>query len=176
VADNKPIAKVLVAADGSDASWSALRFGADLAAFAQAPLVVVHVLLQGPVPRGIAEDAGLDMGSGRYTRGGDAIGSTWFFPQPMSEDDLEAIGRTLLQKAEGLAQERGAPSVDCQLKDGMISETLLSVLHDEAPDLAILGRHGLGQAAPGRRRRRHIGSVSRRVMTEADCPTTLLSA
>jgi len=176
VADTSPISKVLVATDGSDASWAGLRFGADLAAFADAPLVVVHVLLQGPVPRSIAEEAGLDVASGRYTRAGDAIGSTWFFPQPMNEDDLKTIGRTLLDKATAIARERGAENVDCQLKDGMISETLLSVLHDQRPDLAVLGRHGLGQAAPGRRRRRQIGGVSRRVVTEAHCPTTLLSA
>jgi nucleotide-binding universal stress UspA family protein len=177
VSDATPISKLLVAADGSDASWAAVRFGADLAAFAQADLAIVHVLLQGPVPRGIAEEAGLDTNSGRYTRGGDAVGSTWFFPQPMSENDLEAIGRKLLDRAQALAEERGATKVSTDLKHGMISETLLSVLHDKQPCLAVLGRSGLGQSVPTRqRRRRRIGGVSRRVMAEARCPTTLLSA
>jgi nucleotide-binding universal stress UspA family protein len=175
VAGDPPITKIVVAADGSAPSWAALRFGADLAAYAQARLVVAHVLLHGPVPRDITEEAGLDPSRQRFSRGGDAIGRTLFYPQPMTEDDLEAIGRTLLDKAEAEARARGAGEVETLLKDGMTSETLLAVLHDERPCLAVLGRHGLGAIKRSGRSRHRLGGVSRRVTEEAACPTAVLS-
>lgn len=144
--------RILVAADGSEASSAAVRAAANLSNRAGAQLHLVHVRLRSPVRRD---------------------------PPPYSahlERAIEDHAASYAEKTEQLMRRRifeagteGADVTGVHLPEGRGAEEITGLAAELAADLVVIGRRGLGPL-----RRLLMGSVSEGVARLAPCPTLIV--
>jgi nucleotide-binding universal stress UspA family protein len=139
------IRKVLVAIDGSEPGLRAARLAADLAVKYGAELHMVQVVPPFAVTKELQEFAQVER-----------------IDLPTSQD---VVTRYLLGPAESVAATAGVRIVLKDVLTGDPAERLLDYARDQAIDLIVLGRRGLG-----RMRGLLMGSVSLKVCSLADCP------
>jgi nucleotide-binding universal stress UspA family protein len=82
---------------------------------------------------------------------------------------LETLGAQVLDRAEVLANEKGAENVSRVIEDGDPASHLLDIADRENADLIVVGSRGLG-----RLRELLIGSVSHKVAMLAKCPCLIV--
>jgi nucleotide-binding universal stress UspA family protein len=141
------IRTVVVAVDGSDPSFKAVRLGADIAAKYGARLHLVHVIPEGDIPdpiRRFAESEHLS-GPPYYVR-------------------YRYIGENILRTACDEARKSGVSDPHTIIVDGDPATTILRYARENAADMIFVGCRGLSDAAG-----MILGSVSHKVTHLADC-------
>jgi nucleotide-binding universal stress UspA family protein len=163
---------ILVAVDGSELSRKALGMAIDLAVQYDAKLSIVHVHLHGrPVDElsKMAEvehmvshaSTNLQLGAGR------PIPSTIAGVLEHALDATEVItgiGDFILASARDDANEAGLENVPTYSRDGDYADGILDTADESGADLIVMGQRGLG-----RFRQMILGSVSNKVVQNANC-------
>ena len=154
---------ILVPVDGSVHSLKALRIAGDLADKYGGRVVLLHVL----VPRRktsrilglpIAPKLPLDVVAMLRGDGADAP------PDPVPEDILEAVGRTVLHDAEERIARRGLDLEVMPVERGDPVECILIAARHAGAHTIVMGCRGLSDLdSTG------FGSVSQQVFQRADC-------
>jgi nucleotide-binding universal stress UspA family protein len=145
--------KIAVAVDGSDHAAAAVRLAADVARTYGAKLVVLHVMRH--------------LGSDRIPRGLQRLEQMEHIK--VSEADmLRTVAAEIATEARDLAMSIGAGDVETAVEDGDPAARIVTYCQENAVDLIVLGRRGLGQF-PGM----IVGSVSQKVSNAVPCPCLL---
>jgi nucleotide-binding universal stress UspA family protein len=149
--ETRLIRKILVPTDGSDASVSAARYAAEIAACESAQVVLLNV----------AETSALTQFVGYSVRGGrhPAIG-------------LREVGESVLGKT-GQAFLAADIPVRTKIIEGFAPETIIREAEDGNYDLIVMGSHG-AQGGALRRVLFGLGSVAESVVSNAPCPVLLV--
>lgn len=132
---------ILAATDGSDHALRAVEAAASLAGAAGARLVVTTVVY---VPRLYRADLG-----------------------PGITEGIRDAARKALDDARRAVGDVGG--VSYLLAEGEPAVEIARLVRDEAVDLVVLGRQGMGAAV-----NRELGGVSTRVLREVDCSVMLV--
>jgi len=165
---------ILVATDGSDTAMRAVELASEIAAKFEVPLTVAHAMHFGRPPEEMARMAEVEhlvesakgrapvdfpdvpdtmLGLFRDTRPGD-----------QSMRLVTMIGEELTSRAADRAKELGVTSVKTRSVVDDPAEGILGIAEDVGADMIVLGHRGLG-----RLKRAVMGSVSQKVMNNADC-------
>ena len=145
----KPITKILVPIDFSEASKEAIRTGAELSRRFGASLTLVHV--QEPinliVPDGYA------------------------FFVPGQHEQIHAELEKALAAEKQVAEAVGVAQTQTRLIDGIASFSIVELARKEGFELIVMGTHG-------RTGLKHVllGSVAERVLRTASCPVLTVKA
>lgn len=163
---------ILAATDGSDHASKAVGLAADLAEKYGARLVLLHVLLQEPVPEEMLRWAEVEhlveepeppaagpmaTGYGRFA----ALGRGRGVP---SGRVLAAVGEAVLEHAKRLAQDKGAGRVETMMEPGDAAGTILEAARRVEADMVVVGSRGLGEL-----KGLLMGSVSHKISHMAPC-------
>jgi nucleotide-binding universal stress UspA family protein len=137
--------KILVAVDGSKYSKKALDFACELAAKFDSSLHIVHV------PQGSAADRVMVLGGASIMI-------------HAGREQIEKAGRTLIEAATGIAEERLPGKVTTELRGGDPAAGIVSSAKEKKSDCVVLGSRGLGDFGG-----LLLGSVSHKVNHSAPC-------
>jgi nucleotide-binding universal stress UspA family protein len=170
------IKRVLVAIDGSEHASKALDLACALASRFGAELIALHVIPDKPLSDAEREMAEVEFHAeiaqgfdvARLT---DAQGNVRLMSQRLAEQAAatggrfrRALGERFIEAAARRARENSVRRVRTLLKDGDPAAAILRAADDEAADLIVLGRRGLGDLAG-----LLLGSVSHKVAHLASC-------
>ncbi len=133
--------KILLAADGSAASFKALDFVAQIAKPLNADVTIISVAQAVPVIKGQEGISFEDVAN---------------FEKSIAEG-MKKMARKLLEKAEEAFLEKGI-QVKTRLEKGQPAEVICKIAEEENFDLVVLGSRGLGGF-----KGMFLGSVSNRV-------------
>ena len=139
---------VLVALDGSEAATRALAVAADLAVRYGATLHLVHVMLR---PMVVSEELKEFARTERVDL--------------MVAVEMSAQGQSILAAGQANAAAKGVHSLKTEVLTGDPAQRLLEYAREQAVDLVVMGRRGVGQI-----RGLLMGSVSWKVSNLAECP------
>jgi nucleotide-binding universal stress UspA family protein len=139
---------ILVALDGSEPATRALAMGADLALRYGATLHLVHV-----APRPMVVSEGLK----EFARAERV-------DLPVAVE-MSAEGQSLVAAGQATAIAKGVHAPKTSVLTGDPAERLLEYAREQAVDLVVVGRRGIGQI-----RGLLMGSVSWKVNSLAECP------
>jgi nucleotide-binding universal stress UspA family protein len=170
------IKRALVALDGSDHAARALALACEVAQRFGAEVVALHVVSDtalSPAEREMAEvefhvEVARSFDLARFS---EVDGDSRLMTQRLAEQAAAtarrfrlALGERLLDDACARARERQVASVRPLLREGDPAKAILEAAQQEAVDLIVLGRRGLGDLAG-----LLLGSVSHKVAHLADC-------
>lgn len=136
---------ILVPVDGSEHSKKALEFACELAAKLHGKLHLVHVA------QALHQDKTLVLGGAAIT-----IHS--------SQEELEKIGRKVIEAAEQLATQHGCGDVEAEVLEGDPAKMIIKAATDNNADMIVMGSRGLSDISG-----LLIGSVSHKVNHLAPC-------
>ena len=169
------ISTIIAPIDGTEQSDSALRFASDIAQKYNASLVLVHALLRGTsvsIMQEIADEKGFldqvrdDLANVETI----PIATVAGVAAPMEvlpNETLERFGRLLLQSAsEGIT---GASGIRTRVIDDDPAKAILQCVEEEQGDLVVIGSRGVGDL-----KSLLLGSVSHKVVEEANCPCVVV--
>jgi nucleotide-binding universal stress UspA family protein len=139
---------ILVALDGSEPATRALSMAADLAVRYGATLHLVHVMLR---PMVVSE------GLKEFAR-------TEHVDLPVAVE-MSAQGQSIVAAGRASAAATGVHRLKTEVLTGDPAERLLGYAREQAVDLVVVGRRGIGQI-----RGLLMGSVSWKVNSLAECP------
>jgi nucleotide-binding universal stress UspA family protein len=139
---------ILVALDGSESAGRALALAGDLAVRYGATLHLVHVV---PRPMVVSEELR------EFAR-------TERVDLPVAVE-MSGLGQSIIAAGRAAAAAKKAHSVKTEVLSGDAAERLLEYAREQAIDLIVLGRRGIGQI-----RGLLMGSVSWKVNSLAECP------
>jgi nucleotide-binding universal stress UspA family protein len=137
--------KILVAVDGSEYSKKALEFACELAAKFDGSLLIVHV------PQGAAADRVMVLGGASVMI-------------HAGRDEIEKAGRTLVEAAQKIAEDRLPGRVKTELRGGDPADEIVKTAERNASDCIVIGSRGLGDFGG-----LLLGSVSHKVNHSAPC-------
>lgn len=170
------IKRVLVGIDGSDHANKALDLACAIAGRFDAELIAVHVIADKPLSAAERQMAEVEFHA-EIAHGFDAArlldaqGNVRLTSQRLAEQAAitggrfrRALGERLLEEAARRARENSVASVRTILQDGDPAGAMLRTAEDEAADLIVMGRRGLGDLAG-----LLLGSVSHKVTHLAKC-------
>jgi nucleotide-binding universal stress UspA family protein len=144
---DRPILRIVIATDLSEASSGALRLGSEIARTFDADLLIVHVLPDDDVPRSVSRALGMQPGDMLERRAGEAEGR------------LRHIESVL---------GRGRAQVHACVRCGSAATEIVRLAKEAAADLIVLGSHrstaGKGACAE---------PVAERVRVRASCPVVV---
>lgn len=167
--------KIIVATDGSDTGNRAVDFAAALSAKFKQDLCVVHVLMHGRPPKEFARMAEVE-GLMFPTTPEAAKNKTEFqinFPSAAEElataKAVSALGDHIAKQAKRRAQDAGAHNLTTEICAGDIADEILDLAEAEKADILVLGRRGLGRV-----REALLGSVSQKVLHNAECTVIIV--
>lgn len=173
-------AKIVVAADGSEASNRAVDLAAELSAKLERDLCIVHVMLHGrPTAefKHFAETEGLAevlADSAGVQKGFSFASLHGLFAS--AEDEVQtarltvAVGEHVAATARTRAENAGARHVTARTYVGDCADEILDVAEDEGAFMIVMGRRGLG-----RMREALLGSVSQKVLHHAPCTVVIVN-
>ena len=138
------ISRILVAFDGSEHSKKATELAVDLALKWNAELYFVHVLEETNIPEGFKEYARVEHVS--------------------PYDYFDEANQQLLLPALDRAKAAGVGKVESISLQGHPADEILKAAQNHNVDLIILGSRGLGRFS-----RDFLGSVSTKVLNNANC-------
>jgi nucleotide-binding universal stress UspA family protein len=139
---------VLVALDGSESASRALAMAADLAVRYGATLHLVHV-----APRPMVVSEGLK----EFAR-------TEHVDLPVAVQ-MSAESQSIIVAGQASAAAKGVHRLETEVLTGDPAEQLLDYARQQAIDLVVVGRRGVGQV-----RGLLMGSVSWKINSLAECP------
>ena len=137
--------KILVAVDGSEYSQKALELACQLAGKFDGSLHILHV------PQGAAADRVMVLGGASVMI-------------HAGREQIEKAGRTLIEAARKIAEERLPGKVTTELRGGDPAEEIVKSAKENASDCIVLGTRGLGDFGG-----LLLGSVSHKVNHSAPC-------
>lgn len=171
--------KIVVAADGSEASNRAVDLAAELSAKLERDLCVVHVMLHGRptaefkhfaetegLVEAVADSAGVPKSSSLASLHG-------LFAS--AEDEVQtarltvALGEHVAATAKTRAEDAGARNVTARTCVGDCADEILDVAKAENALMIVMGRRGLGRV-----REAFLGSVSQKVLHHAPCTVVIV--
>lgn len=167
---------ILVAVDGSPDANKALELASDIAAKAQARLVVAHALLEDALPervRALVDPAALS-GQARedLENGANQAEALRYAALPVPQlpvEVLQEVGTAVLDRCLILATSAGLSDVETVLLDGDPAEGIVAEADKQQADLLVLGSRGLGALEA-----LLLGSVSHKVSRLATCPSIVV--
>ena len=138
---------IMVAVDGSDASFKALDFAADLASKYGSKLWLVHVVQSREIPEGLKQWARVEH-----------VQSP---PEWLLE---EAIAENVLTAAADRARAHGVKSVEGVSENGDVARCIIDAVRRHSVDVVVMGTRGLTGL-------KHVvlGSVAERTIRHASC-------
>jgi nucleotide-binding universal stress UspA family protein len=139
---------ILVALDGSEPATRALAVAADLAVRYGATLHLVHVILR---PMVVSEEL-------------KEFARTERVDLPVAVE-MSAQGQSIVAAGQASAAAKGVHRLKTEVLTGDPAERLLEYAREQAVDLVVMGRRGVGQI-----RGLLMGSVSWKVNSLAECP------
>ena len=169
------ISTIVAPIDGTEQSESALRFAADIAQKYNASIVLVHALLRGTsvsIMQEIAEKKGFldqvrdDLANVETI----PIATVAGVAAPMEvlpNETLERFGKLLLESAK--ASVSGVSDTRTRVIDEDPAKAILQCVAEENGDLVVIGSRGVGDL-----KSLLLGSVSHKVVEEADCPCVVV--
>jgi nucleotide-binding universal stress UspA family protein len=138
---------MLVAVDGSDGSFKAVDFAADLAEKYGSRLHLLHVVPEGSVPAGLRQ----------WARAEHVDASpVWLYEQ--------AVADAVLQAAEDRARDRGVDRLSRIVEHGGAAQRILVVAQRIGADLIVMGTRGLSDLQG-----LVMGSIAHKVSHAATC-------
>lgn len=137
--------KILVAVDGSEYSQKALELACQLTEKFDGSLHIVHV------PQGAAADRVMVLGGASVMI-------------HAGHEQIEKAGRTLIEAARKLAEQRVPGKVTTELRGGDPADEIVKSAEEDASDCIVLGSRGLGDFGG-----LLLGSVSHKVNHSAHC-------
>ena len=172
--------KIVVAADGSEASNRAVDLAAELSAKLERDLCVVHVMLHGRptaefkhlaetegLVEAVADRAGVQRGSSLASLRG-------LFASAADEVQTAkltiALGEHVAATAKERAEDAGARNVTARTCVGDSADEIVDVAEAEEAFMIVMGRRGLGRV-----REALIGSVSQKVLHHAPCNVLIVN-
>jgi len=135
----KMIEKILVPVDGSEQSYKAIQFAADLAKQNDATIYLLHVFKLSVIPEGL----------GGYIM--------------TDRVELQALGNKIIALAEDEAKKKGVTHIETTVIEGDPSERIINYAKDHDVDIIVIGSRGLGTF-----KGLLMGSVSNKVSHRAD--------
>ena len=173
-------AKIVAAADGSEASNRAVDLAAELSAKLERDLCIVHVMLHGRptaefkrfaetegLVETVADSAGVQRGSSQASLGG-------LFASAADEVQTAkltiALGEYIATTAKSRAAAAGAQNVTVRTCVGDCADEILDVAESEEAFMIVMGRRGLGRV-----RETLLGSVSQKVLHHAPCTVAIVN-
>ncbi len=132
--------KLLVAVDGSDASYRAAAAAGALAAQLDATLLALHVISDAPLPKELRQMIELEQ---------------------INESRLEILknsGTMILDRVAAKARESGAQRIETEMRQGDPADVIVKAADEGQVDLIVMGHRGLGEV-----KALLLGSVSRKV-------------
>ncbi len=145
----RPVRSVVVALDGSDASWQALRFVSSLELEAGARVRLVHVMDEAEIPESLVRRR-------LHTE----------LEQRLAERRVEV--ERLLEAAARTIGARGRV-VDRAVRVGNAGAEIIRAASEAEADLVVAGARGLGTV-----KRLLLGSVSEQLLRRAACPVLVV--
>lgn len=171
--------KIVVAADGSEASNRAVDLAAELSAKLKRDLCIVHVMLHGRPSaefKHFAETEGLveAVADDASTRGGPGFASLHgLFASAADEIHTAkltiALGEHIAATAKRRAEDAGAHNVTARTYVGDCADEILDAATAEKADMIVMGQRGLGRV-----RGAVLGSVSQKVLHHAPCTVVIV--
>ena len=170
------IQRILVAVDGSEHATRALELAVDLASRFGAELIAIHVMTGRPLSAAELKLAQTEFQAEivrnfDVTPWVDARGDPQLMSERLTAQALEtasrfrlALGQHLTDDAVSRAREQGVVRARSLLCDSDPAGAILAAAKNEAVDLIVMGRRGLGDLAG-----LLLGSVSHKVAQLADC-------
>lgn len=140
---------IIVAIDGSDASKKALETACGLAKAFDAELHLIH--------------------SPQLETTSIAVGYS-VVDMPVSQEQIEAAGKEVMESAMARAAELGTPPADHTIGADDPADDILNCAKLNDADLIVMGRRGLGSVAS-----LFLGSVSQMVSRGAECSCLTVS-
>jgi nucleotide-binding universal stress UspA family protein len=138
---------IMVAVDGSDASFKALDFAADLASKYGSKLWLVHVVQSREIPEGLKQWARVEH-----------VQSP---PEWLLE---EAIAENVLTAAADRARAHGVKSVEGVSENGDVARCIIDAVRRHSVDVVVMGTRGLSDLQG-----LVLGSVAHKVSHAAPC-------
>ena len=170
------IKRVLVGVDGSAHASKAMDLACAIASRFGAELIALHVISDKPLSDAEREMAEVEFHA-EIAQGFDAArlmdaqGNVRLMSQRLAEQAAatggrfrQALGERLIEEAARRAKESSVANVRTILGAGDPATAILRAAHDEAADIIVLGRRGLGDLAG-----LLLGSVSHKVTHLAEC-------
>jgi nucleotide-binding universal stress UspA family protein len=169
---------ILLATDGSGQGAKAAEVAGNLAGRYDARLVIVTVL-----PRSLTlDEITARPQAGRFSKevrdemervahALDGVGSAEnvaYLHVPAPSAAIEALGTEILAEAEGVAKAKGAKNLTTVTAIGSAAEEIVEAAGKAGADLIVMGSRGLTDL-----RGIIMGSVSHKVLHNADCPCLL---
>ena len=165
--------KILVAYEGSENARRALAVAAELAQKLEAELLVVHVLMHGRPSKELMRMAEIEQ-LVKETHKTAMPGVAYPSGRPVnllgdSENSdqaarvLAALGDQLVADAKARCRDLGVQTVTTFVRSGDYADEILDTADEEEADLVVIGSRGLGRI-----RQTILGSVSQKVLYEAD--------
>lgn len=142
--------KFMVAVDGSDHGWKALDLAINLANHSNAELVIVHVVPNEPMPKGLERFAEVEGVS--------------VVDQMARYHETRAIGDRIASEAETRARKSGLTQVTTQVPEGNPANEIVALAGSKGTEMVFLGSRGLSDV-----KGLLMGSVSHKVMHLAPC-------
>lgn len=138
---------ILIAVDGSEASFKALDFAADLASQYDSNLILLHVVPEGGLPEGLRQWATVEHVENP---------AEWLYEQAVADNVLLAADERV--RAKGLAK------VERVVQHGEVTKQILDVAKRRSVDLIVMGTRGLSDLEG-----LFMGSVAHKVTHRAPC-------
>ena len=169
------ISTIIAPIDGTEQSDNALRFASDIAQKYDAGLVLVHALLRGTsvsIMQEIAEEKGFldqvkDDLSNVETIPIATVAGVAAPMEVLPNETLELFGRLLLKSAEDSVS--GVNRISTRVIDEDPAKAILQCVEEEQGDLIVIGSRGVGDL-----KSLLLGSVSHKVVEQADCPCVVV--
>lgn len=173
------VERILVGIDGSDNARDALDFACRISAQIGGDLTILHVLMHGrsaeemerlaraehivrdSAPQLLPGEASLPMGMREFLA----------HPEVDRWRAITEIGNHIVAEARDRAEEAGARNVSAMTVNGDYADGILDTAEEIGADLIVIGRRGLGRI-----RSAILGSVSNKVMQNAECSVLAVHA
>ena len=170
------IKRVLVGIDGSEPADKAMDLACEMASRFGAELIALHVISDKPLSEAERKMAEVEFPA-EIAQGFDAArlmdaqGNVRLMSQRLAEQATatagrfrRALGERLIEDVARRAKESSVANVRTILEEGDPATAILRVAHNEAADIIVMGRRGLGDLAG-----LLLGSVSHKVTHLAEC-------
>ncbi|MDT0501949.1 MULTISPECIES: universal stress protein [unclassified Halomonas] len=142
---------ILVPVDGSKHAQQALAVACQLAQQNETRLILLHI------PEKLAHDTLLVWGIGAVDL-------------KATDEELEAAGRKIVERAEQAARDAGISNVETQIIQGDPARAILSESQKRGVDAIVMGSRGLSDLKGF-----VVGSVSHKVAHAAECSVITVS-